>query len=670
MQKNFTYSMRKYPTRCKATGCTEFHEKHYCKICNDSDSYHLSSKCPYFNNIPGQTAIKKAIYQAPTAIIKNSQLPATISDPLGKSWTSPKNYSTVLQKPYNYLSTSDPINNELKGIENLNLRNSYPNFTNLAAFYKNSREYGTSTVKKHCRVADCLEQHESHFCKICLAQDSDHFSSHCPFNFEENKVNLRNSQLTSLNRSNRFDQNYTDKFQQPYSFANKITEIKKIAAPSNQGRYSSMQPVFSRNAKEDDDIAVAKYKSFGKGIKLLNGDQLKWKEISMILKELQSKSTRTNLEESLKSLYNSNFLKLSGFKMFTEANKLRKKIDFSNTVLPFMARIALKLPELFPSAELKILRQQTNDLISLSKDQVCCLLAHMFFGTISNTSNPKMQETMNFKEILSNPSKINVHKLFCLFNYFSNMATRKPLGEVTYSRSVENNIRSLEEWTNSRQILQDFEIDDVGKIENNTSANALEVDFANKFIGGGALTTGAVQEEIRFFISPECIPSLLFFESFEDNEVGYIRGTEKVNWCEGYAMNFEFRGDLQGNSKDNILVMDALKFNGLEEQFTERNILREVNKAVLGFKEGGPKIITGKWGCGSFGGDPQLKLLIQWMACSELGKKMKFCSFGEKSLWKAKDLQYKLRTKTVGELMKRILAYTPSRIDLFEYLLR
>lgn len=34
--------------------------------------------------------------------------------------------------------------------------------------------------------------------------------------------------------------------------------------------------------------------------------------------------------------------------------------------------------------------------------------------------------------------------------------------------------------------------------------HALHADFANEYIGGGVLRRGAVQEEIRFTICPEC----------------------------------------------------------------------------------------------------------------------------------------------------------------------
>lgn len=46
----------------------------------------------------------------------------------------------------------------------------------------------------------------------------------------------------------------------------------------------------------------------------------------------------------------------------------------------------------------------------------------------------------------------------------------------------------------------------------------LQVDFANRFIGGGVLSKGCVQEEIRFLINPELIVSRLFTEAFRNNE--------------------------------------------------------------------------------------------------------------------------------------------------------
>jgi poly(ADP-ribose) glycohydrolase len=42
------------------------------------------------------------------------------------------------------------------------------------------------------------------------------------------------------------------------------------------------------------------------------------------------------------------------------------------------------------------------------------------------------------------------------------------------------------------------------------------------------------------------------------------------------------------------------------------------------------KIITGNWGCGVFRGDPQIKLIIQWIAASLADKEILYCPYGQK----------------------------------------
>lgn len=52
----------------------------------------------------------------------------------------------------------------------------------------------------------------------------------------------------------------------------------------------------------------------------------------------------------------------------------------------------------------------------------------------------------------------------------------------------------------------------------------LQVDFANKYMGGGVLGMGAVQEELRFLICPEMIVTRLFTECLEKNESLIMKG--------------------------------------------------------------------------------------------------------------------------------------------------
>lgn len=51
-------------------------------------------------------------------------------------------------------------------------------------------------------------------------------------------------------------------------------------------------------------------------------------------------------------------------------------------------------------------------------------------------------------------------------------------------------------------------------------------DFANEYIGGGALNWGCVQEEILFLIYPELMVSCLFCEKMTPSEAIIIKGAK------------------------------------------------------------------------------------------------------------------------------------------------
>jgi len=39
-------------------------------------------------------------------------------------------------------------------------------------------------------------------------------------------------------------------------------------------------------------------------------------------------------------------------------------------------------------------------------------------------------------------------------------------------------------------------------------------------------------------------------------------------------------------------------------------------------------VATGNWGCGAFGGDVEVKSVLQWLAASVSGRPMRYYSFG------------------------------------------
>lgn len=85
----------------------------------------------------------------------------------------------------------------------------------------------------------------------------------------------------------------------------------------------------------------------------------------------------------------------------------------------------------------------------------------------------------------------------------------------------------------------------VMKADNDSIENyygQIKVDFANRFIGGGALSYGCVQEEIMFANHPELYISHLLCEAMEPNEAIFLAGFKKYNKNDGYSFSTKFAG--------------------------------------------------------------------------------------------------------------------------------
>eukprot|EP01121_Diplochlamys_sp_Union-15-3_P022345 TRINITY_DN9475_c0_g1_i2.p1 TRINITY_DN9475_c0_g1~~TRINITY_DN9475_c0_g1_i2.p1 ORF type:complete len:206 (-),score=43.94 TRINITY_DN9475_c0_g1_i2:130-747(-) len=120
-----------------------------------------------------------------------------------------------------------------------------------------------------------------------------------------------------------------------------------------------------------------------------------------------------------------------------------------------------------------------------------------------------------------------------------------------------------------------------------------------------------------------------------DNEALLMKGAKQYSRCNGYGRSLVFGKavDEPLNGVDEIVAIDALRYarGDLVEQYKMKNVLREVNKAYCGFRvidDHKPiPIATGNWGCGAFGGDVQLKAVIQLIACAAAKRAMKYYSF-------------------------------------------
>ncbi|KAK6772932.1 hypothetical protein RDI58_028170 [Solanum bulbocastanum] len=400
-------------------------------------------------------------------------------------------------------------------------------------------------------------------------------------------------------------------------------------------------------------------------------------------------------------------------------------------VVPQLANLLLRLPSLlethYENADdgvlkgvktgLRLLESQEPGIVFLRQELIGALLSCALF-CIFPTSNrgAKHLPMINFDHLFvclhDHYEEALENKLKCIVHYFGRICS-----------SIPSNIS-----------LCHFEISVSGLIEDQ-SREAIEVDFANMYLGGGALVRGCVQEEIRFMINPELIAGMLFLPCMADNEAIEIVGTERFSSYAGYASSFRFNGDyvdkkdidVLGRRKTRIVAIDALCCPG-KSQYRLEGLLRETNKAFCGFMDqckrhqyqqlfkddqtvkatGGRSIVnllslghtstssqategtsgnqlarnhkghgcppfdnqheigvvTGNWGCGAFGGDPQLKAMLQWIAASQAMRPfILYYTFGLEALQMLEQvIQWIVSHKwTAGELWNVLVEYSSQR---------
>lgn len=343
-------------------------------------------------------------------------------------------------------------------------------------------------------------------------------------------------------------------------------------------------------------------------------------------------------------------------------------------ILPSMVDLALDAPRLC-TMPIPLLKSRMNHSLTLSQEQIACLLANAFFCTFPRRNSRKSEycnyPEINFYRLFEGSSPRKIEKLKTLLCYFRKVTQTKPKGLVTFTRQTLNNPPN---WESSQTQLTRLHITCNGTIEDD-GYGMLQVDFANRLVGGGVTGHGLVQEEIRFLINPELIVSRLFTEALEQNECLIITGTEQYSKYSGYAESYKWkeshkdetpRDDWQRRCTE-IVAIDALKYRHFLEQFLPEKMIRELNKAYCGFYRSNANskhlsaVATGNWGCGAFGGDTRLKALIQLMAAAEAGRDVAYFTFGDAQLMRDVHEIHTFLTKrkvTVGRLYSLLNQYS------------
>ncbi|CAJ0602525.1 unnamed protein product [Cylicocyclus nassatus] len=334
-----------------------------------------------------------------------------------------------------------------------------------------------------------------------------------------------------------------------------------------------------------------------------------------------------------------------------------------------IAKLAVKAKSLIVEPLPLLLADQTGS-VTLSQEQCACLLANGFFCTF-----PKEASTfnkINFFKIFQTADHLSHVRLQFLLHYFSLVLEKMPTGCVSFCRAALKK-DAIPNWEEEKSQLHSLAV--VSEVPIEDVVACAQVDFADEAIGGLILSTPIDQEEIRFLICPELIVSCLLCEKMGPLEAIHIVGAQRYSGYDGYSSTVEWKpyDSYDCEERDSfrrvisdIIAIDALPFSDSSHQYEKKNIDRELNKAFSGFmseKSDARPIATGGWGCGVFGGDKELKSLIQIIAAAKAGRDMIYCTFNNKqfedSLLNMYDVLLE-KNITIGALYKALVSYAKS----------
>lgn len=327
---------------------------------------------------------------------------------------------------------------------------------------------------------------------------------------------------------------------------------------------------------------------------------------------------------------------------------------FSTLIWPGIVHLALELPTLFQDSCIPFSQGHGPDRIILSRRQVACLVIHQFLCSLP--AHP--WQTESFIDLSPwystggsmHPGAVKAY-LTALFAYFEAIFLPSPNGVIIqYSVDDWPLIFTLNTITDeeaqallSKTSAPPFSRLEVVELPHHSTeprylglAGGACVISANRCVGFGATGT---QEEVQVGSCPEVYPVTLLTPPLGDRQVLTCQGAEAMVTVKGHgrqaSLDRVLREGFQCTAADwqnrTMLFMDALELDLTESanlqsipDLTPEFLYRELVKAYTAFSSSnyGPSrktyshICTGLWGCGAFGGNKQVKAIIQWCAAS------------------------------------------------------
>ncbi|KAF5674558.1 poly(ADP-ribose) glycohydrolase [Fusarium heterosporum] len=334
-------------------------------------------------------------------------------------------------------------------------------------------------------------------------------------------------------------------------------------------------------------------------------------------------------------------------KRFLQGQDQSKMLEI---VWPKIRDIALALPIYFPDGQLELLRPGLA--LHLGRGQVACLVVHQFICSSIPQRNDESYQDLSiwYSSEQRHPTAVQMY-LEALLTYFESLPEARALLQDHQSTSKRSHDTITYEIHSGEQAsLADVKLASVMVcyLDSHTShthkpevqgKGGAVVVSANKIIGFGQ---SATQEEIFVGIAPEAYPVVLVAPHLTRSTVITVSGARAMVDMKGQRREIEWTiRPSPSFSKDmaswkslwqggRLVFMDALEMDmfeqtpggGLPDLYPE-NIDQEISKATTGFASyKGDSIFTGLWGCGAFGGDPGVKLMVLWLAAGAANIKL------------------------------------------------
>ncbi|CAG7935745.1 unnamed protein product [Penicillium nalgiovense] len=328
---------------------------------------------------------------------------------------------------------------------------------------------------------------------------------------------------------------------------------------------------------------------------------------------------------------------------------------FFTSTWPRLVGLALQLPSLFPSHSIPPLKSEETSQIILSRRQAACLVVHQFLCSLP--AHPWQTESfVNLSPWYSAGEAMHQGAvqayLTALFTYFEAIAASEPDSGILH--------HSVEDWPiiftlivtpedqpypllcNAPASLSRLAVVQLPHQSTDITYLGLPdgacVISANKCVGLGATGT---QEELHVGISPEAYPVTLLAPPLKDRQVLICQGAEAIVTTKGHGRWASLDEILHGRPRPSsdwrnrvMLFMDALELDLVDRAHPHGGenipdlmpgyLHRELVKAYTALYSHSYRntwkpysfVTTGLWGCGAFGGNRQVKAIIQWYAAS------------------------------------------------------